>query len=130
MAPKEKSVEQQMVADAPVVSDTTTAPATDASTTEAQEWAEYVASLDEFTREQVNLADSLEAQYRNALEQREANREILRHLAKQGKVTQEVVDSFYPPKVMTKPRRRKDDTDESYAARVAAFGAENNGNAS
>lgn len=130
MPPKAKTVEQEMIESAPIVNGPADAPeATDTAEAAqaAQAWQDYLATLDPFVQEQVNLADALEVQYRSCLEQRESNREILRHLAKQGKVDRSTVDSFYPPKVATKPRRRKGESDEDYAARMAA---ESNGNGS
>lgn len=53
---------------------------------------------DLFTREQVEEAQALAQAYEDIKGRREANREILRHLARLGKISRERVDSIYRPR--------------------------------
>ncbi|SRR6266487_2025999 len=99
--------EAQQVAAAPIVVDP-----------EIEKWNAYLETLDPFTREQVELADQLDVEYRAIVEKREANRELLRYLARSGKVSREVVDDLYKPKVATRPRKLKGESPEDYKART------------
>jgi hypothetical protein len=60
---------------------------------------------DPFTREQIDDAKRLAAEYERLKGERESNREILRHLARLGKISKDRVDALYPPR----RRKRKGD---------------------
>lgn len=106
MSPK-NSTEQDQIANAPVV-----------ESEEDKKWREFLEGLEPFAREQVELATDIQEAYGELVQKREANRELLRYLVKMNKVPESVVNDLYPPKNITRPRRRKGETPAEYKART------------
>ena len=81
-------------------------------------WNAALEAADPVTKELMTEAEDIETRYREAQAQRAANRDMLRYRVAMGKLDAQIVDALYPPKTQTRPRRRKDETDEAYTQRT------------
>lgn len=81
-------------------------------------WNAALESADPVTKELMQEAEDIETRYREAQTQRSANRDMLRYRVAMGKLDAQIVDALYPPKTQTRPRRRKDESEEAYTQRT------------
>jgi hypothetical protein len=77
--------------------------------TTAEQWDAFLGTLDDFTREQVDVADALAGEKVTLQKKLADNRELLRLLSRSGKIPTAVVESFYTTKEY-KPRKKKTET--------------------